>query len=72
VLGAFMAPRVVARLPFGHAILVGPAMSVLASATMLATLLVPQAALALLGFIVQAAVIFASDVRMLKRLPLAA
>ena len=141
VLGAFMAPRVVARLPFGHAILVGPAMSVLAAATMLATLLVPQAALAglafflfgagpivwtitsttlrqtvtptamlgcvsaiflavntgvrplgaalggfvgatwgepaclalaLLGFVVQAAVIFASDVRVLKRLPQAA
>jgi predicted MFS family arabinose efflux permease len=50
VLGAFMAPRVVARLPFGRAILLGPAMSVLAAATMLSTLAVPQPALAGLAF----------------------
>jgi predicted MFS family arabinose efflux permease len=46
VVGALLAPRVVARLAFGHAILLGPLVSVAAMATMVATLLWPQGTLA--------------------------
>jgi len=46
VAGALLAPRIVARLSFGHAILLGPLMSVAAMATMVATLAWPQGALA--------------------------
>jgi len=42
VLGALGAKAVVARLPFGQAVLVGPAVSVLAAATMVATLTWPS------------------------------
>lgn len=41
VLGALLAPRVVAAIPFGRAIQLGPAVSVLAAAVMVATLFVP-------------------------------
>ena len=46
LVGATLAPRVVAALPFGRAIQLGPLVSVLAAATMVATLFVPQAGLA--------------------------
>jgi predicted MFS family arabinose efflux permease len=49
VVGALLASRVVARLPFGRAIQFGPAMSVLAAAVMVATLLVPDGRLAALS-----------------------
>jgi predicted MFS family arabinose efflux permease len=52
VVGALAAPRVMAALPFGRAILLGPAMSVLAAATMACTLIWPAAALAALAFFV--------------------
>ena len=42
VTGALLAPRVMAALPFGAVVLVGPAVSVLAMATMVATLLWPS------------------------------
>jgi predicted MFS family arabinose efflux permease len=50
VAGALLAPRIVAGLSFGHAILLGPLVSVLAAATMVATLLSPQGTLAALSF----------------------
>ena len=50
VLGALLAPRVVAALPFGRAIQLGPAVSVLAALTMVATLAFPTATLAGLSF----------------------
>ena len=50
VVGALLAPRVMAALPFGRAIQVGPAFSVLAAATMVATLVWPMAALAFASF----------------------
>jgi predicted MFS family arabinose efflux permease len=53
VAGALLTSRVVARLPFGRAIQVGPAVAVVAAATMAATLVVPSsagAALAALSF----------------------
>ena len=50
IVGALLAPRVMAALPFGRAIQVGPAFSVLAAATMVATLLWPSAALAFAAF----------------------
>ncbi len=50
VVGALLAPRIVARIPFGLAIIVGPAFSVLAAATMVATLVWPEALLAALAF----------------------
>ncbi|MFM9923049.1 MFS transporter [Variovorax sp. H27-G14] len=50
VVGALLTARVVARLPFGRAIQVGPAVAVLAAATMVATLRVPSAWLAALSF----------------------
>jgi predicted MFS family arabinose efflux permease len=46
VAGALLAPRVVARLNVGHAILLDPLVSVAAMATMVATLRWPQALLA--------------------------
>ena len=50
VVGALLASRVVAALPFGRAIQVGPAVSVLAAATMVATLALPTGLLAGLAF----------------------
>ena len=50
VAGALLAPRVVAALPFGRAIQLGPAVSVLAAAVMVATLFVPTGAMAALSF----------------------
>ena len=50
VLGALAAPRVLRALPFGRAILLGPAVSVLASATMVATLALPGFWLAALSY----------------------
>ena len=50
VVGALAAPRVLRALPFGRAILLGPAVSVLAAATMVATLVMPTAALAGMAF----------------------
>jgi predicted MFS family arabinose efflux permease len=51
VIGALLAPRLLAAMPFGRAIQLGPAVSVLASLLMLATLVVPSAALAALSFL---------------------
>lgn len=48
--GSLLAPRVMAALPFGRAIQLGPAVSVLAALTMVATLVVPTGALAALSF----------------------
>jgi predicted MFS family arabinose efflux permease len=50
IAGALLAPRVVAMLPFGRAIQLGPAFSVLAALTMVATLTLPSGALAALAF----------------------
>lgn len=50
IVGALFAPRVTAAMPFGRAIQLGPVVSVLASAAMAASLLVPTAALAALAF----------------------
>lgn len=50
VAGALLAPRIVARMSFGHAILFGPMVSVAAMTTMVASLLWPQGALAGLSF----------------------
>ena len=50
VLGALAAPRVLRALPFGRAILLGPAVSVLACATMVATLALPGFWLAALSY----------------------
>jgi len=50
VVGALLAPRVVASLAFGRAIQLGPAVSVLAALTMVATLAFPSGALAALAF----------------------
>jgi predicted MFS family arabinose efflux permease len=50
VLGALLAARLVAAMPFGRAIQLGPAVSVLAAATMVATLFVPSGGLAALSF----------------------
>ncbi|MFH0131731.1 MFS transporter [Variovorax sp. VaC1] len=50
VAGALLTSRVVARMPFGRAIQVGPAVAVVAAATMAATLIVPTASLAALSF----------------------
>ena len=46
VVGALAAPRVLASLPFGRVVVVGPVVSVLASATMVGTLLRPSGWLA--------------------------
>ena len=50
IVGALFAPRIVGALPFGRAIQLGPAFSVLGSALMLATWAVPSAVLAGLSF----------------------
>jgi len=50
MLGALLAPRVVAAMPFGRAIQVGPAVSVLAAAVMVASLVWPAGVLAGLSF----------------------
>ena len=50
VTGALLARRIVASIPFGRAIELGPAVSVLAQLTMVATLLVPSGLLATLAF----------------------
>lgn len=52
LVGALLASRVIARLPFGHAIQVGPVMSVLAAALMVATLWLPHGALVALAMFV--------------------
>ncbi len=50
VVGALLAPRVVAALPYGRAVLCGPLGSVLAALLLLATLAWPSAALAAAGY----------------------
>ena len=50
VLGALAAPWVLRALPFGQAVLLGPAMSVAAAAAMVGTLAWPTAAMATLSF----------------------
>jgi predicted MFS family arabinose efflux permease len=50
VVGALAAPRVMARLSFGHAVLLGPIVSVAAAAVMVATLLWPSGVLAATSF----------------------
>lgn len=50
VAGALLAPLVVAKLPFGRAIQLGPVVSVLAALTMVATLAFPSGAVAALAF----------------------
>ncbi len=50
VAGALAAPRVLRALPFGMAVLLGPLVSVLASQTMVATIVLPLGALATTAF----------------------
>ncbi|NKE66666.1 MFS transporter [Ramlibacter sp. RBP-2] len=50
VVGALLAGRVTAALPFGRAVQLGPAVSVLAAATMAATLVLPSGVLAAASF----------------------
>lgn len=50
IAGALLAPRIVSALPFGRAIQLGPAFSVLASMVMMATLWFPEGALAAFSF----------------------
>jgi predicted MFS family arabinose efflux permease len=50
VVGALLASRVLAAIPFGRAIQLGPAVSVLAAATMVSTLFVPSGVLAGFAF----------------------
>ncbi len=50
VVGSLLAPRLVARMPFGRAIQLGPAVSVFAAAAMVLTLLVPTGILAGISF----------------------
>ena len=50
ILGALVAPRVVAALPFGRALQLGPLLSVLGSAVMLATWFFPSGVLAGVSF----------------------
>jgi len=50
MVGSLLAPRVMAALPFGRAIQVGPVVSVLAALTMVATLVVPTGILAATAF----------------------
>jgi predicted MFS family arabinose efflux permease len=50
ITGALLAPRVIQRIPFGRAILVGPWFSVAASAVMLSTLAKPSGLLAGLSY----------------------
>ena len=50
VVGALLASRVVGAMPFGRAIQLGPAVSVMAAATMVATLVMPSGVLATISF----------------------
>jgi predicted MFS family arabinose efflux permease len=50
ITGALLAPKVIKRIPFGAAILIGPWFSVAASGVMLATLLIPSGWLAGLSY----------------------
>ena len=50
VVGALLASRLLAAIPFGRAIQLGPAVSVLAAATMVATLFLPTGVLAAMSF----------------------
>lgn len=50
IVGALIAPRVLAAMPFGRAIQLGPAASVLAAGAMLATLAMPTGAMAAVSF----------------------
>ncbi|MDD5336296.1 MAG: MFS transporter [Rhodoferax sp.] len=50
IVGSLLARRLLAALPFGRAIQLGPVVSVLAAATMVATLLVPSGILAAVSF----------------------
>jgi predicted MFS family arabinose efflux permease len=50
VVGALMASRVVSAIPFGRAVQIGPAVSVLAAFTMVATLALPSGVLAAASF----------------------
>ncbi len=50
VAGALLASRIVGALPFGRAVQLGPAVSVLAAATMVATLFMPSGLLAAASF----------------------
>jgi predicted MFS family arabinose efflux permease len=50
VVGALLASRVVGAMPFGRAIQLGPAVSVMAAATMVATLIAPSGVLAAASF----------------------
>jgi predicted MFS family arabinose efflux permease len=50
MVGSLLAPRIVAALPFGRAIQVGPAFSVLAALAMVMTLVSPTAAMAATAF----------------------
>jgi len=50
VAGALLAPRIIAKLPFGRAIQLGPVVSVLAALIMVATLAIPSGAVAALAF----------------------
>jgi MFS family permease len=51
VIGALLAPRVLGALPFGVVVVIGPAVSVAAMATMVATLWWPHGALAGLSYV---------------------
>ncbi len=50
MMGALLAPRIVASIPFGRAIQLGPSLSVLGSAVMLSTWFFPSGALAATAF----------------------
>jgi predicted MFS family arabinose efflux permease len=50
IVGSLLAPRIVAAMPFGRAIQVGPAFSVLAALAMVMTLVFPTAAMAAAAF----------------------
>jgi predicted MFS family arabinose efflux permease len=50
IVGSLLAPRIVAAMPFGRAIQVGPAFSVLAALAMVMTLAFPTAAMAAAAF----------------------
>lgn len=50
IVGSILAPRIIAALPFGRAIQVGPAFSVAAAFAMVLTLVIPYAAMAAFAF----------------------
>ena len=52
IAGAMLAPRVMAALPYGQAVILGPVMSVLGIGVMVATLWWPSAGLAMLSYVV--------------------